>query len=790
MSTSLSAAALETWPDHALAALLHARPDLLSPLPGTLTSLAARAATERSARLAVARLDTPTLAVLDAVVALDALEGDVTAERVSTASGLAVDVVDAALAHLAARALVVARPGAGAPAATAPATWRPSAGVPQARAPFPAGLAVGHVPTATSATPATPATPDGEPAVGPSARLLLDRLAWDGPVGTLPEAGSAAADAVRELLAAGLVVPQGAEAVLVPGAVALAARGGRTHRGVPGAPPLPSAHVIDPDSVTAEAGRAALDLARHLADLLEAWSEHPAPALRSGGVGIREMRRTRLALDVPEERANLLVELAAATGAVGRLVELEGTFWVPVATHERPQLSAGAADARGGDGVGGPERAVDPAVAWAEAVLAWWASLRAFALVGTTAPDGARRAPLEPGLDRGWASDLRARVLAALAAWPAGAAPDAEAVVAHVAWSTPAAPPPVWAVASVLAEAEVLGLTGAGALAGTGRALLAVGPPSADDPEAALGALADALRNLLPPPVEEMLVQADLTAVVPGRPAPELAALLDASAETESRGGALTVRFTTASLARAIAAGHDAEDLLARLAAFSRTPLPQPLEYAVREAQRRHGGLRAGSAAAYLRAEDPTVLAVLLGEPGLGLRLIAPTVAVSPVPAGRLAQLLRALGRPVLVEGPDGDVVDVAGRPRASRPVAGLVVEHGPVRGAREVRGSPEVHDGERDLAEAVARLRHGQARASAGERDAADLLGRLREAARAGAEVMLAVAGPSGRVGHRRVIPLRVRDGVVIARDLARETDLTVAVHRVVAVEPVPPAG
>ncbi|NNH55010.1 hypothetical protein HLB15_22580, partial [Promicromonospora citrea] len=56
--------------DAALAALLRARPDLATPSPSTLRSLAARASSRSSLERALARADALTLRVLEAVLAL------------------------------------------------------------------------------------------------------------------------------------------------------------------------------------------------------------------------------------------------------------------------------------------------------------------------------------------------------------------------------------------------------------------------------------------------------------------------------------------------------------------------------------------------------------------------------------------------------------------------------------------------------------------------------------------------------------------------------------------------
>ncbi|MEK8227704.1 helicase-associated domain-containing protein [Oerskovia sp. M15] len=76
------------------------------------------------------------------------------------------------------------------------------------------------------------------------------------------------------------------------------------------------------------------------------------------------------------------------------------------------------------------------------------------------------------------------------------------------------------------------------------------------------------------PEVDKLLLQGDLTGIVPGRPSGPLERLLEDAADVESRGAAITVRFTPESLTRAFDAGRTADDLLAELAAHSRAPLP------------------------------------------------------------------------------------------------------------------------------------------------------------------------------------------------------------------------
>ena len=83
----------------------------------------------------------------------------------------------------------------------------------------------------------------------------------------------------------------------------------------------------------------------------------------------------------------------------------------------------------------------------------------------------------------------------------------------------------------------------------------------------------------LPDPVDHVLLQADLTAVAPGRLEGRLAAFLRLAADVESRGGATVYRFTPGSLRRPLDAGWDAQQVLDALDGASSTGVPQPLAY-------------------------------------------------------------------------------------------------------------------------------------------------------------------------------------------------------------------
>jgi hypothetical protein len=168
------------------------------------------------------------------------------------------------------------------------------------------------------------------------------------------------------------------------------------------------------------------------------------------------------------------------------------------------------------------------------------------------------------------------------------------------------------------------------------------------------------MASHLPSPVEHVLLQADLTAVAPGRLEGSLAQFMRLVADVESRGGATVYRFSAASLRRGLDAGWSSAQILTGLQDASRTPVPQPLEYLVGDVARRHGQTRVGSVTSYIRSDDETVLDSMLADRGLSalqLRRIASTVLVSPVLAATTLDMLRDNGFAPVAETTDGGVM-------------------------------------------------------------------------------------------------------------------------------------
>src|SRR4051794_8807076 len=562
--------------DAQLLALLRGRPDLTAPVPADITSLAARATTRASVGRALDALDAFTLQAVDVLAVLpEPASRTEVARLLGVRPGVAAGPVD----RLRELGLLWGRDGA----------LRLVRTVRDAVGPHPAGLgppladllARREAGRLHALARDLGVSPGSDPASALAAHLaerqalsaLLERAPhgardglarppWGPPVGAVPRADrevdvDSARSPVEWLLAHGLLGVADAGHVVLPREVALHLRGGRVHaEPVPEPPALRTAERPVP-LVDRAAGSAAADLLRLVGELLEAWSVQPPPVLRSGGLGVRELRRTGTTLDVDEETAAFVVELAYAAGLVADDGEADPS-WAPT-----PAYDAWLED--------------EPQDAWATLAEAWRASTRASGLVGSRDDRGAVRGPLASELDRPLAREVRGRVLTELADTPEGAAPELASLLERLRWRRPrrAGRMQEDLVRWTLREAELLGVTGRGALSTPGRGL-AGGVPArrADD-------LAATMAPLLPTPVDHVLLQADLTAVAPGPLEAGLARLMALSADVESRGGATVFRFSAGSVRRALDAGWTASDLVTALAEGSRTPVPQPLEYLV-----------------------------------------------------------------------------------------------------------------------------------------------------------------------------------------------------------------
>jgi hypothetical protein len=742
---------LRGWSDDQLSRLLRERPDLGTPAPHDSSQLASRAATRSSVVRALDQLTRLELSVLDALV----IAGQTPRPQVSAMVHADAEAVSTAVDRLLGLALVWQGPGG----------LRALSGVADGLTGGVAGGVSGlHALSPDAASADEVARRLGE--LSPAARAMLDHVDENGGQATagsarqtvLPEdAGSPA----EELLSRRLLVPRGGGVVQVPGEVGLALRDGHTTLEPVDDVPAVATTARDQAMVDRAAAGAAFEAVRRMELLLDHWGTEPPGALRSGGLGVRELKATAALLHVDEPTAGLLVEVATASGLLATGSDpARNAVWLPTDAFDA-WITRDVADR------------------WASLARAWLETSRVPGLVGVRDAAGKALNALAPELSSVFAAEYRQMALEVLAELPTGevlaTGTGTPSVVARVGWLRPRRPRSradqvVWA----LAEAAALGVTGLGGLSTAGRSLLA-----GEDSKAA-----GTLAPLLPEPVDHVLIQADLTAVAPGPLESALARRLQLVADVESRGGATVYRFTPGSVRRALDVGWSAVEVHEFVSSVSRTPVPQPLTYLVDDTARTFGTIRVGHAEAFLRADDEAALSELLHHPkaaALGLRRIAPTVLVTSTPIDVLLPRLRELGAAPVVEAADG-TVHVA-RPDQLRARTPRERRGGNLRSARE-----SAH-----VAQVVTAIRAGDRATSSRPAAPAEALtpsgslAALREAIEAGRTVLIGYVDNHGTSSERVVDPQRVEGGQLTAHDHRSDDTRTFAVHRITTVRPVP---
>lgn len=716
--------------DDELAALILSRPDLAHPAPADLAALAGRAAT----RASLAR-------ALDHIAADEfrALEAHLVAADISASPAALLGVSERALRPLSSRLWEQAL------------LWRERGRLRPVRALFdvlqhPAGLG----PSADQLHVSLPADPAvALAALSPASAALIDRLRWHNWRATLADDTARAAG--QELARAGLAaVVDGS--VMLPREVSIVARDGRLYEHGLSAPQL-HPRTLGVAAVDTTGAGSALELLWVTSELGRALEADQPRVLRSGGLSVRDHKALATRLDAPADFVAFALEIAYAAELFAPDHEADPSF---LPTHAYDEWLASPRADR-----------------WAMLARAWWTTLRAPALAGQHGAEGGIVNVLGP--DAVWPM-MRARrheVLELLAELDPGSVLATPQIEAGLRWHRPvrlAGDTPTHAD-DVIREAGWLGLVALGGLTTAGRALVNGGDPAA------------ALAPSLPEPVDQVVLQADLTAVAPGPLNDDLDDLMRLTADIESRGGATVFRFSDNSVRRAFDQGLDARELRERLGRASATPIPQPLDYLIGDVARRHGQLRVGSVSSYLRSDDSALLDLLSADPGLRtlqLRRIAPTVLVSPAPAGTVLNLVREHHQGAVAETSDG----------------GVVLTHAPSDRAPMPLATPATVIRSRDSSDVtalVADLRAAEAQTERVDHEGPRIpntdptltVTMILDAVADGRAVWIGYVDASGTLQRMLFHPTQVEGGRVFGSADGGSSGRAIAVHRITGVAP-----
>ena len=730
METRSFADYLRGLDDPELLALFALRPDLVSPVPHDIASLAVRANSIPSLARAIEGLNEWQYQVLQASAAIDEPMSE---KEIISVTDLSAKFV---IPHLAKMALLYeSKDGFRLPSSLREVLGNEPAGL------GPASMAKLSMKKLDEAPEA--------------AKKVLEKLTWGPPRGSVGDIRNPG-PGIAWLLKENFLVPLDQRTVILPRNVAIHLRGGKIHRYPSPNPPTLTGRA----AAQSIADRAAIanisTILRWCEEILNFWSEEPPSALRAGGIGVRDLKAAAAHLGVDENCAAFVAELVY----LGGLVVIDAGDQV-LPTH-----------------IFDIWLTQNPQTRWRSLVSLWLMTSRVSGLVGRA--ESKNISALGPELDRVNASNTRRLTLDVLIQHPE-VSPDIPALLALIKWRAPSRRNPGLQgdlVEWTLREAEWLGITGQGAISKYGIALLS----EKDD----LGIDSD-----LPKPINHFLIQSDNTAIAPGRLEIGIARVLDSIADIESRGGATVYRFSESSIRRGLDHGKTGEEIKEFLRKTSKTLVPQPLDYLIGDVAKRHGRLRVGNTSSYLRCEDPTLLTQIIGDrklEGFPLRRIAPEVLVCDLDSNELIIALRGAGYLPAAESSTGILITgqrinrAKSKPRPPRVIGEIEAptEESLISALRALRVAERSSHKQTSLREIAASALGSLPRTTANE-----TLDLLHKFITQGHTLSIGYADNNGSVTHRIIDPLSISAGSLIARDHATREIQTFRIPRITGVAP-----
>ena len=714
MSSSF-ADALRARSDQEILRLFAARPDLLSPVPSDLSALAARASSMTSIMRARDALNKFEFDVLTAAATLADPFTQLELLRITDKSAKAV------LATLEERALVYADGE-------------------KFRLPSNVRALIGENPAGLGPHSVQKINFDLLESAPQGALDVLNKMVWGPPRGQVADV-KRANPTITWLLENKFLIAFDSQTLLLPREVAMHLRGGKVFKELQQSAPSVSGVARKQKAVDLAAIANISTFIRWSEELTHHWSDEPPTALRSGGLGVRDLKRTAEHLGVDETCAAFVAEVLFLGGLL--VIDTDDQI-LPTSAFDL-WLTKSSEDR------------------WQSLVTLWLETSRVAGLVGKG--DSKSVAALGPELDRAGISGLKRALLALLTTIPE-IDPALTSLQERMKFEMPTRTNNEY-ITWILREAEWLGITGQGALSTFGRALITGGE---------LG-----IERALPEPVDHILIQADNSAIAPGPLTLEIANEMGTLADIESRGGATVYRFTESSIRRALDHGKTGESIREFLKKTSKTPVPQPLEYLISDVAKRHGRLRVGHANSYIRCEDEGLILQITHDKNLEdlrLRKIAPQVLIADVEISELVVRLRDAHYLPAMENGTGILISAPAIRRAkSRPRPPRII-------------TENTAPTEKIILAAVRALRAGEKATSHKPREvprttANETLDMLNQFIEEQASITIGYADSNGGVSNRLVDPLSISLGTLVARDHATGEIAQFRIPRITGVSP-----
>jgi hypothetical protein len=708
---------LRSLDDAALERLFKLRPDLISPTPPDYAALAVRANSGPSIARVIDSLNAFELQVLDALMILEEPINVKELEKITDSSARFVykKFVELCLVY---EGLI-------------PTTLREAIGA------EPAGLGP------RSMVKLDLKKLDSAPE---SAKKVIGALAWGPPRGSVGDIKNPG-PGIAWLLESNFVVPLDQRHVIMPSDVAIYLRGGKVHKELLSKAP----DLIGKKFNQSDIDRAAIanisNVLRWCEELLNFWGEVAPTALRSGGLGIRDLKDVAQHLGVSEGCAAFVAELCYLSG----LVAIDADETIAPTNSFDIWLTE------------------DFESKWRNLVALWLITSRVSGLVGRS---DQKVAALGPELDRISAANVRTRLLDELRN-NIELSPTLASITERMRWLAPlrrGANLRDDLVKWTLEECEWLGITGLGALSTFAAELL--------DGDDDLG-----VNAALPTPIDFITIQSDQTAIATGPLQHELSVEMSQIADIESRGAATVYRFTESSIRRGLDHGKSSSEIIKFLMKISKTALPQPLEYLITDTARKHGQLRVGAIHCYLRCEDPSVLTEIMADKrvDIELRQIAPTVLVSDFDIDEVLNILRVNGYLPAAESAQGILLTsphnkrVKNRPKPPR----IIGEIEPPTQDALAAAIRAIKVGEQSTAK-QSQLRNSGAVPRNSANETLDLINK-----NINRTLSIGYADNNGGVSHRIIDPQQISNGLLLARDHSTGELQTFKIIRITGVAP-----